>query len=37
MKPDIIGVAETWAHDGIVDAELNIPGYVMFRCDRVLA
>ena len=35
-KPDIIGITETWAHEDVVDAELNIAGYIMFRCDRVL-
>ena len=35
-KPDIIGITETWAHDDVIDAELNIDGYIMFRCDRVL-
>jgi len=35
-KPDIICITETWAHEDVVDAELNIAGYIMFRCDRVL-
>jgi len=27
------GVTETWAHDGVLDAELHLKGYQMFRCD----
>ncbi len=31
---DIIGVPETWLHDGIRDDEICIPGYILFRQDR---
>ena len=31
---DIIGVTETWANEGINDAELAIDGYNLFRRDR---
>jgi len=34
LKPDIIGITESWANDSIEDAELSLDGYVMFRCDR---
>jgi len=30
----IIGITESWSHDGIDDAELNINGYTLFRRDR---
>ena len=31
---DIIGVTENWGNNEIYDAELQIPGYHMFRVDR---
>ncbi len=31
---DIIGVTETWLHDGIRDDEICLPGYTLFRQDR---
>ena len=34
IEPDIIGITESWAHKDMVDAELMLPGYVMFRKDR---
>ena len=34
MEPDIIGITESWAHKDMVDAELMLSGYVMFRKDR---
>ena len=33
-KFDIIGITETWAHNGILDAELTREGYNLFRKDR---
>ena len=27
MKPDIVGVTETWATDSILDSELDLEGY----------
>ena len=33
---DIIALSETWFRDAIDDKENNIPGYKIFRCDRVL-
>ena len=34
IRPDIIGITESWAHKDMVDAELMLSGYVMFRKDR---
>ena len=34
IQPDIIGITETWANDSILDAELQLEGYQLFRCDR---
>ena len=33
-RPDIIGIAETWATAEVLDSELSLDGYVMFREDR---
>jgi len=33
-EPDVIGIAESWAHDGINDSEIALKGYDLFRCDR---
>ena len=35
IKPNIIGVTESWANNDITDAELGLKGYVMFRKDRM--
>jgi len=34
LKPDIIGITESWTSSMILDAELNMEGYDLFRCDR---
>ena len=34
-KPDIIGITETWIHSEISDSEIQIPGYSVFRQDRL--
>ena len=31
---DVVGIAESWTHSDIMGAELNIPGFTMFRKDR---
>lgn len=31
---DILGITESWAHEGISNAELELTGYNMFRKDR---
>ena len=33
VKPHIIGITESWANNGIQDAELGLADYVMFRKD----
>ena len=33
-NPDVIGVTERWANEEVLDSELGIDGYVMFRRDR---
>ena len=35
IKPHIIGITESWAHNDITDAELGLEGCVMFRKDRI--
>ena len=35
IKPDIIGITESWANNDITDAELGLEGYVMFKKDRM--
>ena len=34
LDPDIIGITESWANSEILDAEISLPGYVLFRKDR---
>ena len=31
---DIVGITESWGTDDIFDAELNLPGFQLFRVDR---
>ena len=33
-RPDVIGISETWATAEVLDSELGLDGYVMFREDR---
>ena len=35
IKPHIIGITESWAHNDITYAELGLEGYVMFRKYRI--
>ena len=35
IKPQIIGIAESWANNSITNAELGLECYVMFRKDRM--
>ena len=35
IKPHIIGITESWAHNDITDAELGLDGCEMFRKDRI--
>ena len=34
IDPHVIGITESWANKDVVDAELELTGYVMFRRDR---
>ena len=31
---DLIGIAESWLHEDIFNAEIQLPGYQLFRVDR---
>src|SRR3989442_888635 len=33
-KIDILGISESWMHEGIGDAEISITGFTVFRRDR---
>jgi len=33
MKPDIIGITESWTHPAIFDSELHLDGFQLFRKD----
>ena len=33
-KIDIVGLTETWATADIVNSELDIPGFTLYRRDR---
>ena len=35
IKPQIIGITESWANNDITDAELGLEGYAMFMKDRI--
>ena len=30
----VIGIVETWLHDGISDSEISLPGFTSYRKDR---
>ena len=34
LRPDVVGVTESWAKEEVDEAELVIGGYVLFRKDR---
>jgi len=34
LLPDVIGITESWTHENVLDSELNISGFQLFRCDR---
>ena len=36
MKPDIIGITESWTHPAIFDSELHLDGFQLFRKDRAI-
>ena len=35
-EPDIIGITESWCNPDILDSEITIAGYDLFRKDRIL-
>ena len=35
IDPHVIGITESWANKDIADVELGLPGYAMFRRDRI--
>ena len=35
IKPHVIGITESWAHNDITYTELGLEGYVIFRKDRI--
>ena len=35
VKPAVVGITESWLNDDYSDAEFTIPGYVMYRQDRM--
>ena len=37
LRPDVVGVTESWAREEVDEAELGIDGYVLFRKDRSCA
>lgn len=37
IDPDIIGVTESWATSSVLDSELALSDYDLFRCDRPVA
>ena len=34
-NPDVVGITESWLNDSIFTAEVHIPGYVVYRQDRL--
>ena len=34
LEPDIVGITESWTNNNVLDSELNVPGYDLYRCDR---
>ena len=35
IDPHIVAITESWANTDIIDAEIGLTGYVMFRKDRI--
>ena len=33
-NPSMIVITESWLHEGVLDAEITIPDYVLYRADR---
>ena len=34
IDPDVVAVTESWTNSSILDSELTLPGYTLFRRDR---
>ena len=34
-NPSVLGLTETWLHPGVDSSELHMPGYTLFRSDRI--
>ena len=34
LKPDILGITESWANGNVLDGEPQLQRYQLFRCDR---
>ena len=34
IHPEVLALSETWLDSSVVDCELRLPGYSVFRCDR---
>jgi len=34
MKPNVIGICESWLSENVSDSEIRLPGYSSYRCDR---
>ena len=34
LNPDIVGITESWTTNNVLDSELHLSGYRLFRCDR---
>ena len=34
LDPDIIGITKSWSNDDVLDSQLMLNGYELFRCDR---
>ena len=34
LRPDVVGITDSWTNSNIMDSELMLSGYELFRCDR---
>ena len=32
--PEVLALSETWLDTSVIDSEINLPDYCLFRCDR---
>ena len=33
-RPEVLALSETWLDTSVIDSEINLPNYCLFRCDR---